>query len=136
MSGLTCAQAVIEAFSDDLNADRDTLLALSRPFGGGMGRLRLTCGSVSGGVMALGLFFPELQKSELYALVQEYARRFSEKNGSVVCKELLAGAGIGADTSANAEPRTPEYYRKRPCPLLVADAAELLEIMLKERGKL
>ena len=124
------------AFSDLLGAEERTLSAISRPFGGGMGRLRLTCGSVSGGGMARGLFFPELQQSELYALVQEYARRFAERNGSVICGELLAGAGVKADTSAEAEPRTAEYYRKRPCPLLVADAADVLEEMLIERGKM
>lgn len=101
-----------------------------------MGRLRLTCGGVSGGVMALGLLFPALNKSELYSLVQEYARRFACKNGSYICGELLTGAGIKADTSVCAEQRTEEYYRKRPCPELVYSAAEILEALARERGRL
>lgn len=132
-AGYNCAQAVVLAFSDDMNADKETLLMAAHPFGGGMGRLRLTCGAVSGAVMCLGIFFPEKSKSELYALVQEFCRRFEEKNGSVICGTLLTGAGIGADKSPNAEARTEEYYKKRPCPLLIKDAAELLEAMLKER---
>lgn len=134
LTGDTCAQAVLLAFAGDLNADCALLRNISRPFGGGMGRLRLTCGGVSGGVMALGLFFPDLTKSELYALVQEYARRYSARFGSCICGELLAGAGVRADTSVQAEPRTPEYYKKRPCPELVYGAAEILEELLKEHG--
>ncbi len=134
--GENCTQAVLLAFSDALCADETFLRNAARPFGGGMGRLRLTCGAVSGAVMAIGLFFPERSKSELYGLVQKFARAFAEKNGSVVCGELLAGAGIAADTSAKAEERTPEYYRKRPCPELIRDAADILETILKEEGKL
>lgn len=132
----TCAEAVLLAFSDLLRADDQTLSHISRPFGGGMGRLRLTCGSISGAVMALGLLFPELGKSELYALVQEYATRFRGKNGSIVCGELLTGANVKFDCSPRAEPRTEGYYKKRPCPDLVYDAAELLEKLCKERGKI
>ncbi len=136
LQGDTCAQAVLLAFADALSADEGTLRALSRPFGGGMGRLRLICGGVSGGVMALGLFFPDLPKSALYALVQEYARRYAARFGSYLCGELLAGAGVSAGTSPEAEARTPEYYQKRPCPELVYGAAEILEELLKENGKL
>lgn len=136
LGGYTCAQAVLLAFADALSDDAETLKKISRPFGGGMGRLRLTCGGVSGGVMALGLFFPDLSKSELYALVQKYARRYAARFGSCICGELLSGAGVQADCSPQAEARTPEYYRKRPCPELVYGAAEILETLLKERGKL
>ncbi len=135
-SGYNCTQAIVLAFSEDLNADTETLLAAAHPFGGGMGRMRLTCGAVSGAVMCLGLFFPSLEKSELYKLVQEFCRRFQNKNGSVICGELLSGAGVKCDFSPNAEARTEEYYKKRPCPLLIHDAADILEEMLKEHGML
>lgn len=133
-AGYNCTQAVVLAFLDDMKADKETLLAAAHPFGGGMGRLRLTCGAVTGAVMCLGLFFPDMKKSELYALVQEFSRRFTEKNGSIICGDLLTGAGIKTNNSPEAEARTEEYYKKRPCPLLIRDAAELLEAMLKERN--
>ena len=119
--GYTCAQAVALAFCKDAGADEKTLLAATYPMGGGMGRMRLTCGAVTGGVTVL---------------VQEYARRCREKNGSIICAELLTGAGIGAETSPVPEERGKEYYKKRPCPLLVKDAADILEAMLTERGRL
>ena len=134
--GYTCAQAVALAFCKDAGADEKTLLAATYPMGGGMGRMRLTCGAVTGGVTVLGLFFFDLPKGELYAIVQEYARRCREKNGSIICAELLTGAGIGAETSPVPEERGKEYYKKRPCPLLVTDAADILEAMLTERGRL
>lgn len=132
LGGFNCTQAVLMAFKDDLSVSEETLKAVGLPLGGGMGRLRQTCGAVSGAVICLGLLFPEKSKSEIYALVQEFARRFTERNGSINCGELLTGAGVKADTSPNAEPRTQEYYKKRPCPSLIADAADILEGMLEE----
>ncbi len=136
LKGYNCSQSVVLAFADVLDAPRDVLLAAALPLGGGMGRLRQTCGAVSGGAVALGLLFPALKKAEMYALVQELARRFSEKNGSINCGELLRGAGLSADTAPNPEERTPEYYRKRPCPDLICDAAEIVEGICRAHGRL
>ena len=132
LNGLNCTQALMLAFSDLLNVPEETLKAVALPMGAGMGRLRLTCGAVSGAAMTLGLLYPNKSKAEMYALVQEFARRFKEKNGSVICGELLTGAHIKADTSPNPEERTPEYYKKRPCPELIYDAAVILEEMTAE----
>ncbi len=136
-AGMNCSQAVLMAFSEDIRERSglpvcaeetfpDALSLISRPFGGGMGRLRLTCGAVSGAVMALGLCFPGLDRGALYALVQEFVRRFREENGSCICGELLLGAGSAADTSPTPEARTAAYYKKRPCSALVRSAAEIL----------
>ena len=46
--GYNCAQAVFGAFAEDLGIDFDTAVKISSPFGGGMGRLREVCGTVSG----------------------------------------------------------------------------------------
>lgn len=135
-SGCNCAQAVSLAFGDLVDVPEETLKLLSLPFGGGIGRLRQTCGSVTGAALLVGLLFPDYGKSEAYAVVQEIARRFQQKNGSYICAELLSGAGLKTDASPQAETRTPAYYRKRPCADLVYDAAEILEQICKERGRL
>lgn len=132
LQGYNCTQAVMLAFSDLLGVDEQIVKSVALPMGGGMGRLRQTCGGVSGAVMCLGLLFPDKSKNEMYALVQEFARRFREKNGSINCGELLSGAGVKADTSPVAEARTPEYYKKRPCPDLIADAADILQTLIVE----
>lgn len=136
LHGLNCSQAVAMAFSDVLGVPEETLLSALLPLGGGMGRLRETCGTVSGAAVTLGLLFAGMGKAEMYALVQELARRFTAKNGAINCGKLLTGAGLQADTTPNPEKRTPEYYKKRPCPELVYDAAQIVEDLCRERGRL
>ena len=53
--GYNCAQSVFAAFSEDIGMDFETALKLSSSFGGGMGRLREVCGTVSGMFMIAGL---------------------------------------------------------------------------------
>lgn len=136
MNGLNCTQAVVLAFADLTGVPEETLKAAALPLGGGLGRLRETCGAVSGAAMALGLLFPGTGKPEMYALVQEMARRFRERYPSLNCGQLLSGAGLAVDHAPDPERRTQEYYRKRPCPELVYDAAAIVEAICAERGRL
>lgn len=131
MKGYNCSQSVVLAFADMLPTDETSLSRLASSFGGGMGRLREVCGSVSGMFMVAGLLYgydgPETGqiKADHYAKIQELAHRFEEKHGSIVCRELL-GLGVRHDGPV-PEARTEGYYRKRPCPELIGDAAEILE---------
>ncbi|MBO5622596.1 MAG: C_GCAxxG_C_C family protein [Butyrivibrio sp.] len=136
MKGYNCSQSIVLAFSDMLKIDETTLSKLSSSFGGGMGRLREVCGSVSGMFMVAGLLYgydgPETGqvKADHYARIQELARRFEEKHGSIVCRELL-GLSVRHDVPI-PEARTAEYYKKRPCPEIIGDAAEILEQYINE----
>ena len=138
LRGYNCGQSVVLAFSDLLDLSEKQLLRVSAPFGGGMGRLREACGAVSGMCMVLGLLFYDAdhvtleEKSALYAREQEVAARFREKFGCIVCRDLLAGTG--ATDAPQAEARTQEYYKKRPCPELCAAAAGILAEYLREQG--
>ncbi len=136
MKGYNCSQSVVLAFADMLPIDAATLSKLSCSSGGGMGRLREVCGSVSGMFMVAGLLYgydgPETGqvKADHYARVQELARRFEEMHGSIVCRKLL---GLDVERQApTPEARTAEYYRKRPCPEIIGDAAEILEQYINE----
>lgn len=139
MKGYNCSQSVALAFADMLNIDEATLSKISCSFGGGMGRLREVCGSVSGIFMVAGLLYgydgPETGqlKADHYARIQELARRFEEKHGSIVCRELL-GLSVRHDVSV-PEARTSEYYKKRPCPEIIGDAAEILEQFINEQNE-
>ena len=128
-SGYNCAQAVIGAFCDDLGLDFDTTMKLSEGFGGGIGRMRLTCGAVSGMVMVAGMMLSRGEKEgdtrmEVYGKVQELAEKFKEMNGSIVCAELL---GENTNTKPKPDARTDAYYKKRPCVELVKDAVKIVE---------
>ena len=133
LAGYNCAQSVVRAFDDVLEErglDPEAAMRMASPFGGGMGRLREVCGTVSGMLLVLGLVegYDEPRayaaKKELYEKVQGLAGAFRDEHGSIVCRELL---GLGAGPSeATPERRTDAYYRKRPCPELCACAARIL----------
>lgn len=136
-SGCNCAQAVFLTFAQQYGLTPQTALALSSSFGGGMGRLREVCGAVSGMLMAAGLQFggydptDHAAKQAHYGRVQTLAKQFEEKNGSIICRELL---GLTERRDApTPEARTPAYYAKRPCSELVASAAEIFAQYLNEQ---
>ncbi len=134
--GYNCSQAIVLAFADLLPVDETMLLRMASSFGGGMGRLREVCGSVTGMFMIAGLLYgydgPETGKikADHYAGIQELAHRFEEKHGTIVCREML-GLTVRHDVPV-PEARTAEYYRKRPCVEIIGDAAEILEQYIRE----
>lgn len=135
-NGYNCSQAVLLAFSDVTGLDEKTAAALSSSFGGGMGRMREVCGAVSGAFMVAGLLWgrygPEDREAKAahYELIQSLAARFKEKNGSILCRELLGLPGASAPVP---EERTADYYRRRPCGEYVRIAAEIIDEELKKR---
>uniref|UniRef100_UPI0040575B32 C-GCAxxG-C-C family protein n=1 Tax=Alistipes sp. TaxID=1872444 RepID=UPI0040575B32 len=129
-TGYNCAQSVALAFVDITNLDESTIATITASFGGGMGRLREVCGTVSGMAFLAGFIAPcptaedsEAKKAN-YALVQHFAERFREKNGAIVCRTLLGLDHHKDEPTPSA--RTAEYYRKRPCAELVYDAALII----------
>ena len=131
--GYNCSQAVLGVFCEELGLDFETAIKISSSFGGGMGRMREVCGTVSGMFMAAGLAYstPDNNKAEQYKIVQELAKRFKDQNGSIICRELLEG--IESSTSPIPSERTETYYKKRPCIELVGDSVEILEEFMKEQ---
>lgn len=129
--GYNCTQALVLAFEDMLPFDRETAAMIACSFGGGMGRLREVCGSVSGMFLVIGILYgyadpkARQEKSDHYARVQELAKAFEEQHGSIVCRELL-GLTVKRETPVPKE-RTPDYYKKRPCKEVIGDAAAILE---------
>ena len=136
LQGHNCSQAVALAFADEAGVDPALVGAASLPLGGGLGRLRLTCGAVSGAAVALGLLFPHATKDEMYALVQEFARRFTQAHLYLGCRELLQQAGVAVNEGPVSEPRTEEFYKRRPCGRLIGDAAAIVEAICREHGRL
>ncbi len=132
--GYNCSQAVVMAFADKINLPPETVALLSSPFGGGMGRLREVCGTVSGMFIVAGFFdgysSPEAksEKAKLYSLVQTLADEFRKRNGSIICRELLGLTGN--KFSPVPEERTEEYYKKRPCPELCRISADIAATVL------
>ena len=130
VNGSNSAQAVAVAFCDVTGLTPELAAKLSSSFGGGMGRMREVCGAVSGMLMVLGALYgyddpgeKALAQREHYALVQALAGQFRERNGSIICREILKNP----PSDPSPTPRTEEFYKSRPCTRMVVCAAELLD---------
>ena len=128
--GFNCSQSVFAACADLYGIHDEALaLRLSASFGGGIGRMRQTCGAACGMFLLAGLengsATPHDAKGKMqnYSLVQDLAAQLKEENGSLICSELLGIAPKPQDPVP--EPRTEAYYKKRPCVEMVATAVRI-----------
>lgn len=133
--GYNCAQAVALSFSDIVNIPKDQLLKIASPFGGGMSRLRETCGAVSGMLILAGLLYgydspDDDAKTELYKKIQRIAYQFEIDNNSLICRKLL-NKPDGHDIPLPSK-RTEDFYASRPCARLIGDAAYILAEFINE----
>lgn len=128
--GYNCSQSVVGAFADLYGFTQEQALLMSASFGGGIGRMRQTCGAACGMFVLAGLQSGTTigsdreGKSRNYAMVQQLAESFKQINGSIICAELL-GLKSNAEIIAQASERTDSYYKKRPCSEMVRTAARL-----------
>lgn len=138
--GYNCSQSVVAAFADMYGFTREQALLMSASFGGGIGRMRQTCGAACGMFLLAGLETGCTDgknregKEANYKLVQQIAAEFVRRNGSMVCAELL-GLKQNAPTPPSPEARTAEYYKKRPCVKMVEEAARIWAEYLQKNGK-
>lgn len=131
MQGYGCAQSVVAAFADIYGIPTELAVKLGAGFGGGVGKLRMMCGTVSGMVILAGLQAGQTEgsdqqgKAACYKVVQELLESFRVANGSVVCAELLGLNGpVAAGDFIPAE-RNAHYYKVRPCAAKVESAARI-----------
>lgn len=132
MQGFGCCQSVVAAFADLYGMDRNTALRIGAGFGGGIGRMRMVCGAVSGIVTLAGLQCGSTDgedregKAHCYKVVQDLLEKFRQKNGSIICADLLAKEGCKVETDTHVpDERNTHYYSTRPCARKVEDAARI-----------
>ena len=126
--GYNCCQAVFATFCQDYGIDLETGLKLSSSFGGGMGGLGQVCGTVTAMFMIAGLKYgyPDVQdkmkKVNHNKLIQNLAKEFTDKFGSILCKDLLL-------SNAKIKPEMFPSGQKpvRPCERFVLYAVEMIE---------
>lgn len=138
--GYNCTQSVVEAFADIYGVDQSLALRMAASFGGGIGRMRLTCGTACGMFLLAGLETgvtdptDRMGKGANYAVVQQLAEEFKSECGSLICADLL-GLNRNAPTPSTPDARTEDYYKKRPCPEIVRTAASIYARFLESRAK-
>ena len=130
-----CSQSVLTVFSSDYGLSENDSLKVACAFGGGMGRQQLTCGAVTGALMALGLKYgkgigdPEENKQVTYSKTREFFEEFIKIHGSANCRELLDGLNMS----------DPEDHKKIvdrnlfviKCERYVVDAVNITEKLIK-----
>ena len=137
--GFNCSQSVVAAFADKYGFTQDQALRMSASFGGGIGRMRETCGAACGLFLLAGLETGCTEgsnregKAANYALVQELAKEFIERNGALKCADLL-GLSQKEPVVSTPEARTEKYYAKRPCAKMVEEAARIWCEYLDKHG--
>lgn len=152
-----CSQSVALAFADVYGIPEPLMARLSGSFGGGIGRMRQTCGAACGMFMLAGLevqnvddtpqelnladnVYPSQElKKKNYEVVQRLAADFKDITGSIICSELLGlnkqrVDGQLPEISATPEARTDEYYKKRPCIRMVETAVRVYANYLNEKS--
>ena len=109
------AQAIVSTYADLIGIDETTAKNMANAFGGGMGNMEGTCGSLVGAGIVLGL--ATKGKATSRKCMRQIMMQFQERNGATQCK-LLKGVGTGVVL--------------RECTGCVADAVELLEEQLNQ----
>ena len=119
LEGCNCAQAVLIPFAEKKGISAAQATAITANFGSGM-RAGLTCGAITGGLMALGLY--DAGDAEASA---EFMRRMKYLHGGLSdCRDLLR-----EEVHSPAE-------KKPHCDGMVYEAVEIVEEMLMARGLL
>jgi C_GCAxxG_C_C family probable redox protein len=132
-NGLNCSQAILAVFGEPHGIDIETAKRLGRPLGGGLGRLGLVCGAITGAVAALGIAqsgpADEGQaRNDVARSVQELVHRFEERHGTTLCRGLL---GADMSTDAGMKKIREEKLVAIHCPGFVKDAAAILSELLE-----
>ena len=133
--GFGCSQALLATYGTQFGLERDIALKLGEALAGGMGRTGGTCGVVTSALIILGLKHgrtkaedKESQK-KTDSLVKELLNKFSARNGSILCRDLLEN-DIG--TPEGMKIARDKRLFMLLCPKFVRDASEILEQILEE----
>lgn len=131
LNGFACSQSVLLTYCEEYGLDKDTAKKISSTFGGGMGRLRKTCGALTGAFMVLGLergnSIPNDMNKKLksYKMVRTLNKRFKELHGETDCGKLLKKYSNRDDVKLRE-------HHKNICHQLVNDTVCILEDIISE----
>jgi len=126
LRGRNCAQCTLAHYAEAQDFEVEESDRYAACFGGGL-ESGGPCGAVIGALMGIGLSVED--PGERHRINLEFQRRFTERNGSLLCKELLGYdmSQPGQHEAAMASGRIAEV-----CPDLVLSAVEILDELLEE----
>jgi len=132
--GFACSQSILLAFVPQFDLEENTAKLISSTFGAGMGRLRQTCGAVTGGFMVLGLAYGNTDPKDTDTKLAAY-KRVRDLNGLVEgihgttsCAEILKKHATEAEVAERK-------HHKIICRKVVADVAGIVFEMVEQPQK-
>ncbi|MBT5420999.1 MAG: C_GCAxxG_C_C family protein [Candidatus Cloacimonetes bacterium] len=120
-----CAQSVLTVFAEDLGLKEDNSIKIALAFGGGLAGNKNICGALTGAMMVFGMKCgisenDELQKEKVYSLTNSLFDEFKNKNGTLLCRELLENDTITGDE------------KKELCTNFVKEVVERAEALISD----
>jgi len=92
--GCNSAQAILAAFSKEIEISDETARKMAAGFGAGIGTMQKTCGALTGAVMVLGCRYHSDEnlyesKQLLFEKTQALLQKFRTLHGTLDCRELI-----------------------------------------------
>lgn len=97
-----CSESIVKTIKDEFQLPiSDDVIAAASGFPVGMGGAGCTCGAVTGGIMALGLFFGRTEAKDgkvnhTMALTKELHNEFKNTHRSLCCRVLTKDMELGS----------------------------------------
>lgn len=95
-------------FADEVGVDESLLYKIGEGFGAGMGTTQGVCGAISGAAMVAGLVHSDgnteragLTKAKTTRIAGIMQKKFIERAGALICKEIKTGNDGKAFTSCD-----------------------------------
>lgn len=103
-----CCESVLLTLADYLGVESELIPKIATGAGAGFSLNGLTCGSISGAAIAIGIKYGRKNNSEnpqvTWSKVDEFIKAFKEKFGATTCRELT---GLDIKTAEGLK----EYYK-------------------------
>ena len=130
-----CSQVVIGAWAEDLDLDEETAIRMMAPFGGGAFDGEM-CGAVSGALAVIGARYGHYElgdaegNARMIAKLTEFKQAFKERNGTLVCRELLGDYDLSKEGDLQRAVESGIFFEK--CPDFIASSLEILDEIMDE----
>lgn len=127
--GFNCAQAVVGAFCEIYDVNKQFAMKFASGFGGGLCSGEV-CGAVTGAVMVIGLKYGQYlpddikSKEKCSEMTIRFMDEYKKRNNSYLCKELLGYNVRDKEASEKLQDR-----KKTVCPNAIELAIKILEEM-------
>ena len=129
-----CSQAVLAAYAPELGLTEEQALKLGACFGSGM-RKGEVCGACTGALMVLGTLYGQYDKADPESRIKanevndKMMDGFAKVSGSYICNDLLK---CDISTPEGRKYALDNNLFTELCPLMVANAVDVLEQIIKE----